>query len=41
MQQAESSTSRIRQRGSVRDDSDAQGPEASVHAGGAAGPLAN
>jgi hypothetical protein len=36
VQQAESSVSRIRQQGSARDDGDAQGPEASVHAGGAA-----
>jgi hypothetical protein len=35
VQQAESSASRIRQQGSARDDGDAQGPEASVHAGGA------
>jgi hypothetical protein len=36
MQQAESSASRIRQQGSARDDGGAQGPEASVHAGGRA-----
>jgi hypothetical protein len=41
VQQAESSASRIRQQGSARDDRGAQGPEASVHAGGAAGQLAN
>jgi hypothetical protein len=35
-QQAESSASRIRQQGSARDDGGAQGPEPSVHAGGAA-----
>jgi hypothetical protein len=34
-QQAESSASRIRQQGSARDDGGAQGPEPSVHAGGA------
>jgi hypothetical protein len=36
VQQAESSASRIRQQGSAQDDGGAQGPEASVHAGGAA-----
>jgi hypothetical protein len=36
VQQDESSASRIRQQGSARDDGGAQGPEASVHAGGAA-----
>jgi hypothetical protein len=36
VQQAESSASRIRQQGSTRDDGGAQGPEPSVHAGGAA-----
>jgi hypothetical protein len=36
VQQAESSASRIRQQGSARDDGGAQGPEPSVHAGGAA-----
>jgi hypothetical protein len=41
MQQAESSASRIRQQESERDDGGAQGPEASVHAGGAAGQPAN
>jgi hypothetical protein len=41
VQQAESSASRIRQQGSARDDGDAQGPEASVHAGGATGQPAN
>jgi hypothetical protein len=41
MQQAESLASRIRQQGSARDDDGAQGPEASVHAGGAAGQPAN
>jgi hypothetical protein len=35
VQQAESSASRIRQQGSARDDGGAQGPKASVHAGGA------
>jgi hypothetical protein len=35
VQQAESSAFRIRQQGSARDDGGAQGPEASVHAGGA------
>jgi hypothetical protein len=37
VQQAESSASRIRQQGSARDDGGAQGPEPSVHTGGAAG----
>jgi hypothetical protein len=41
VQQAESSASRIRQQGSARDDGGAQGPEASVHAGGAAERPAN
>jgi hypothetical protein len=41
VQQAESSASHIRQQGSVQDDDDAQGQEASVHAGGTAGKLAN
>jgi hypothetical protein len=41
VQQAESSASRIRQQGSARDEGGAQGPEASVHAGGAMGQLAN
>jgi hypothetical protein len=41
VQQAESSASRIRQQGSVRDDRGAQGPEALVHAGGATRQLAN
>jgi hypothetical protein len=41
VQQAESSASRIRQQGSVRDDGGAQGPEASIHAGGTAGQPAN
>jgi hypothetical protein len=41
VQQAESSASRIRQQGSAWDDGGAQGPEASVHAGGAAGQPAN
>jgi hypothetical protein len=36
VQQAERSASRIRQQGRVRDDGGAQGPEALVHAGGAA-----
>jgi hypothetical protein len=35
VQQAESSASRICQQGSTRDDGGAQGPEASVHTGGA------
>jgi hypothetical protein len=37
VQQAESSASRIRQQGSARDDGGSQGPEASVHVGGATG----
>jgi hypothetical protein len=37
VQQAESSASCIRQQGSARDDGDAQGLEASVHTGDAAG----
>jgi hypothetical protein len=41
VQQAESSASRIRQQGSARDDGGAQGPEASVHAGGTAERPAN
>jgi hypothetical protein len=41
VQQAESSASRIRQQGSAGDDGGAQGPEASVHAGGAMGQPAN
>jgi hypothetical protein len=41
VQQAESSASRIRQQGSARDDGGAQGPEPSVHTGGAAEPPAN
>jgi hypothetical protein len=41
VQQAESSVSRIRQQGSARDDGGTQGPEASVHVGGAAGQPAN
>jgi hypothetical protein len=41
VQQAESSASRIRQQGSARDDGGAQGPEVSVHAGGATGQPAN
>jgi hypothetical protein len=36
VQQAESSASRIRQQGSARDDGGAQGPESTVHTGGAA-----
>jgi hypothetical protein len=36
VQQAKSSASRIRQQGSARDDGGAQGPEPSVHTGGAA-----
>jgi hypothetical protein len=41
VQQAESSASRIRQQGSERDNGGAQGQEASVHAGGAAGQPTN
>jgi hypothetical protein len=41
VQQAESSASRIRQLGSAREDGGAQGPKASVHAGGAAERPAN
>jgi hypothetical protein len=41
VQQAESSVSRIRQQGSTRDDGGAQGPEASVHAGGTTGQPTN
>jgi hypothetical protein len=41
VQQTESSASRIRQQGSARDDGGAQGPEASVHAGGTVGQPAN
>jgi hypothetical protein len=41
MQQADSSASRIRQQGSVRDDGGAQGPEASAHTGGVAERPAN
>jgi hypothetical protein len=41
VQQAESSASCIRQQGSARDDGGAQGPEPSVHAGGAAERPAN
>jgi hypothetical protein len=41
VQQTESSASRIRQQGSARDDGGAQGPEAPVHAGGAAEQHAN
>jgi hypothetical protein len=41
VQQAESSASRIRHQGSVRDDGGAQGPEASVHDGGVTGQPAN
>jgi hypothetical protein len=41
VQQVESSASRICQQGSARDDDSAQGPEASVHVGGAAGQPAN
>jgi hypothetical protein len=41
VQQAESLASRIHQQGSARDDGGAQGPEASVHAGGATGQPAN
>jgi hypothetical protein len=39
--QAESSASRILHQGSAQDDGGAQGPEASVHMGGAAGQPAN
>jgi hypothetical protein len=41
VQQAESSASRIRQQGGTREDGGAQGPEASVHASGAARQPAN
>jgi hypothetical protein len=41
VQQAESSASCIRQQGSARDDGDTQGPEASVHTGGATGQPTN
>jgi hypothetical protein len=41
VQQAESSASRIRQQGDAQGDGAAQGGEPSVHAGGAAGQLAN
>jgi hypothetical protein len=41
VQQAESSASRIRQRGRVRDDGGAQGPEPSVHTSSAAEHPAN
>jgi hypothetical protein len=41
VQQAESSESCIRQQGSAWDDGSAQGPEASVHAGGTVGQPAN
>jgi hypothetical protein len=41
VQHAESSASCIRQQGSARDDGGAQGPEASVHAGGVTGQPAN
>jgi hypothetical protein len=41
VQQAESSASRISQQGSARDDGGAQGPEASVHTGGATRQPAN
>jgi hypothetical protein len=41
VQQAESSASRTRQQGSARDDGGAQGPEPSVHTGGAAERPAN
>jgi hypothetical protein len=41
VQQTESSTSHIRQQGSTWDDGRAQGQEASVHAGGAAGQPTN
>jgi hypothetical protein len=41
VQQDESSASRMRQPGSARDDGNAQGREASIHADGAAGQPAN
>jgi hypothetical protein len=41
VQQAESSASRIRHQGSVREDGGAQGQEASIHADGAARQPAN
>jgi hypothetical protein len=41
VQQAKSSVSRIRQQGSARDNGGAQGLEASVHTGGAAGQPVN
>jgi hypothetical protein len=41
VQQAESSTSRIRHQGSAQNDGGAQGPEASVHVDGAMGRPAN
>jgi hypothetical protein len=41
VQQAESSASRIRQQGSARGNSGVQGPEVSVHAGGAMGQPTN
>jgi hypothetical protein len=41
VQKVESSASLIRHQGSTRDDGDAQGSEASVHAGGVAGQPAN
>jgi hypothetical protein len=41
VQQAESSASYIRQQGNKRDDGGAQGQEASIHADGATGQLAN
>jgi hypothetical protein len=41
VRQAESSASRIHQQGSARDDGGTQGPEASVHMGGAKGQPAN
>jgi hypothetical protein len=41
VQQAERSASRIRQQGSAWDDGGAQGPEASVHAGGAVAQATN
>jgi hypothetical protein len=41
VQQAESLTSRIRQQGNAQDDDGTQGQEASVHADGAVGQLAN
>jgi hypothetical protein len=41
VQQAESSASRIHQQGSTQDNGGAEGPEASVHVGGATGQPTN